>query len=126
MRSPMFSYNHTETVARDCKSLNIKLIGGRRTAGPLVWQLQRMRGLLMSHLFLRRGLEQLAAVAHRWGIYIPPRPVMVKIEIGCGRVFGVDESVGGCDEVGAVGGEAALGSACREHFGVGLAGRRGT
>lgn len=32
MRSPKFSYSHTETVARDCRSLKMKLIGGRRTA----------------------------------------------------------------------------------------------
>jgi hypothetical protein len=32
MRMPKFSYSHTEMVARDCRSLKMKLIGGRRTA----------------------------------------------------------------------------------------------
>jgi hypothetical protein len=31
MRRPRFSYSHTETVARDCRSLKMKLMGGRRT-----------------------------------------------------------------------------------------------
>lgn len=32
MRMPKFSYSHTEMVARDCNSLKMKLMGGRRTA----------------------------------------------------------------------------------------------
>lgn len=35
MRIPKFSYNHTEMVARDCRSLKMKLMGGRRTKTQL-------------------------------------------------------------------------------------------
>lgn len=56
MRRPRFSYSHTETVARDCRSLKMKLIGGRRTMVSSASWFSIQRASCRSYLFLRRDL----------------------------------------------------------------------
>ena len=78
MRMPRFSYSHTEMGVLDCSSLNMKLIGGRRTIGGLVIGIQRECMGAIWHLFLRRGLRRVSnGVRQRSSENLPPRPVMV-------------------------------------------------
>jgi hypothetical protein len=64
MRMPRFSYSHTEMVARDCRSLKMKLIGGRRTAQVLVSFLRgAFVGSLVCTFSSTAACYKLAAVA---------------------------------------------------------------
>jgi hypothetical protein len=98
MRMPKFSYSHTDMVARDWRSLKMKLIGARCACG-----------IVGSYLFLHHGLWLLAAVASNVRQY-----THLHVQSFWGNESGITkrrfvfEGVGGVAARAVVGGEVKL------------------
>lgn len=96
MRSPRFSYSQTEMVARDCSSLKMKLIGGRRTVGALVAVAVGVSVSVQAYLFLRRDLGMISAR----GVYLGA--ILTSASVHDGVACAVNVACVGGGVVGAV------------------------